>query len=107
MPRKIRNVIRDLERAGFANRGGKGSHRNFAHSSGKLVTVSGKDGDEVYAELCQAVEEIIEILEKDGHPLPEPLAPKKFSGKFVLRVDPALHRRLAMKAQQEGESFDS
>ena len=29
MPRKIRELIVDLEKHGFVNRGGKGSHRNF------------------------------------------------------------------------------
>ena len=46
MPRKIRELIRDLEQAGFANRGGKGSHRNFEHPSGTRVTVSGQPGDD-------------------------------------------------------------
>jgi predicted RNA binding protein YcfA (HicA-like mRNA interferase family) len=46
MPRKIRELIRDLERAGFANRGGKGSHRNFEHPRGVHITVSGKFGDD-------------------------------------------------------------
>ncbi|MDE3099687.1 MAG: toxin-antitoxin system HicB family antitoxin [Verrucomicrobiota bacterium] len=32
---------------------------------------------------------------------------KKFSGKFVLRVPPALHRRLAAKALAAGESLNS
>jgi predicted RNA binding protein YcfA (HicA-like mRNA interferase family) len=31
MPRKIRELIRDLEAAGFVNLGGKGDHRNFVH----------------------------------------------------------------------------
>jgi hypothetical protein len=31
MPRKVRQSIRILEKAGFIRRGGKGSHRNFAH----------------------------------------------------------------------------
>jgi predicted RNA binding protein YcfA (HicA-like mRNA interferase family) len=31
MPPKIRELIADLEKAGFADRGGKGSHRNFVH----------------------------------------------------------------------------
>ncbi len=35
-----------LERAGFSNRGGKGSHRNFLHSSGAKITISGKLGDD-------------------------------------------------------------
>jgi predicted RNA binding protein YcfA (HicA-like mRNA interferase family) len=42
MPRKIRALIRELERAGFINRGGKGSHRNFKHPKGMRITVSGK-----------------------------------------------------------------
>jgi predicted RNA binding protein YcfA (HicA-like mRNA interferase family) len=46
MPRKIRELVRDLERAGFVNRGGKGSHRNFEHPSGVSTTVSGKLGDD-------------------------------------------------------------
>ena len=44
MPRKVRQLIADLERAGFVNRGGKGSHRNFVHPKGMRVTVSGNPG---------------------------------------------------------------
>jgi predicted RNA binding protein YcfA (HicA-like mRNA interferase family) len=47
MPRKIRDLIRDLERAGFANRGGKGSHRNYEHPTGVRVTISGQPGADV------------------------------------------------------------
>ncbi|MGD8540036.1 MAG: type II toxin-antitoxin system HicA family toxin [Candidatus Aminicenantes bacterium] len=46
MPRKIRQLIKDLEMAGFINRGGKGSHRNFTHSSGVVLTLSGQPGDD-------------------------------------------------------------
>jgi predicted RNA binding protein YcfA (HicA-like mRNA interferase family) len=47
MPPKIRELIADLEAAGFENFGGKGSHRNYKHPQTKRrVTVSGKlDGD--------------------------------------------------------------
>jgi hypothetical protein len=38
MPRKVRQLIADLEKAGFVNRGGKGSHRNFIHPKGVLYT---------------------------------------------------------------------
>ncbi|HEY6329425.1 MAG TPA: type II toxin-antitoxin system HicA family toxin [Blastocatellia bacterium] len=44
MPRKIRELIIELERAGFVNRGGKGSHRNYEHSTGVRVTISGQPG---------------------------------------------------------------
>ena len=67
----------------------------------------GKDETKVYAELCQIVEEWIKILTDEGDKLPEPLAAKQFSGKFVLRVEPALHRRLAAKAMAAGESLNS
>ncbi len=67
----------------------------------------GKDEPKVYAQLCRIVEEWVEILETDGHELPEPLAAKKFSGRFVLRVEPALHRRLVAKALAAGESLNS
>ena len=46
MPQKVRELIRDLERAGFVNRGGKGSHRNYLHARGVRITVSGKAGDD-------------------------------------------------------------
>jgi predicted RNA binding protein YcfA (HicA-like mRNA interferase family) len=46
MPRKLRQLIADLERAGFVNRGGKGSHRNFIHPLGLRVTLSGNPGDD-------------------------------------------------------------
>lgn len=46
MPRKIRQLITDLERAGFVNRGGKGSHRNYLHPQGIVITISGAPGSD-------------------------------------------------------------
>ena len=46
MPRKIRQLIADLVKAGFANRGGKGSHRNFVHPNGAQLVLSGNTGDD-------------------------------------------------------------
>jgi predicted RNA binding protein YcfA (HicA-like mRNA interferase family) len=46
MPRKLRQLIADLEKVGFVNRGGKGSHRNFTHPQGLRVTISGGAGDD-------------------------------------------------------------
>jgi len=39
-------LIGDLTKAGFIDRGGKGSHRNYDHPSGLRVTISGKPGDD-------------------------------------------------------------
>ncbi|PYJ19614.1 MAG: hypothetical protein DME92_11900 [Verrucomicrobia bacterium] len=46
MPRKIRQLIAELEKHGFVDRGGKGSHRNFLHPSGVRITLSGAPRDD-------------------------------------------------------------
>lgn len=61
MPRKVRELIGDLERAGFFNRGGEGDHRNFEHALGIRVTLSGPLGDDAKPyqerEVRRAIEE--------------------------------------------------
>jgi len=61
MARKIRELISDLQRVGFVNRGGKGSHRNFEHPSGARITLSGSAGDDAkpyqQREVQRAIEE--------------------------------------------------
>lgn len=50
MPRKIRQLIADLERAGFGKApGGKGSHRKFRHPqfSGAVI-LSGREGNDAH-----------------------------------------------------------
>lgn len=60
MPPKVKDLIERLEQAGFANRGGKGSHRNFVHPKvTKPITVSGKSGDDAKQYLVKAVEKAI------------------------------------------------
>jgi predicted RNA binding protein YcfA (HicA-like mRNA interferase family) len=46
MPRKVRELVRELIRAGFVDRGSKGSHRNFLHPAGVRITLSGRPGDD-------------------------------------------------------------
>lgn len=48
MPRKLRDLMADLEKAGFVNRGGKGSHRNYVHPRGLRVTLSGQTGSDAH-----------------------------------------------------------
>jgi len=61
MPRKVRDLIKELEAAGFTNRGGKGSHRNYVHPGvAKLVTLSGKPGDDARHYQVRSVRAAIE-----------------------------------------------
>jgi len=60
MPPKIRELIRDLQKNGFQNRGGKGSHRNFVHPHvSKPVTLSGKPGDDAKPYQIRAVRQAL------------------------------------------------
>ena len=59
MPPKIRELISQLQTAGFENRGGKGSHRNFTHQKGSRITVSGKAGDDAKPYQIKAVKKAV------------------------------------------------
>ncbi|GJL61139.1 MAG: hypothetical protein NPIRA03_39960 [Nitrospirales bacterium] len=72
-----------------------------------LGGIHGDDEAKVYKELCQVVEEWIEIYQKDQDPLPESTAGKNYSGKFVVRVGRDLHKALAIDALRHGESLNS
>ena len=69
--------------------------------------VHGDDEASVYKELCQAVEEWIELYQQDGEPLPTATAGKDYSGKFVVRVGKELHKTLAVDALRYGESLNA
>lgn len=61
MPRKVRDLIKDLRKAGFFDRGGKGNHRNFVHPNvTKPITISGKKGDDAMQYQEKAVRLAIE-----------------------------------------------
>lgn len=66
MPRKVRELVRDLLSAGFVEiRGGKGAHRKFGHPRFRgAVTLSGQSGDDAKAyqekQVRRAIEEVRE-----------------------------------------------
>lgn len=61
MPTKVRELVAELERAGFVNRGGKGSHRNYVHPKvAKPITIAGALGDDAKRYQVRAVRAAIE-----------------------------------------------
>jgi len=64
MPRKIKGLVRDLEEAGFVDRGGKGSPRNFKHPNGVKITVSGRTGDDAKSYQERDVEKALQETKK-------------------------------------------
>jgi predicted HicB family RNase H-like nuclease len=69
--------------------------------------VHGSDEAKVYRELCQVVDEAIDLYRADGKPLPPATANRRYSGRFVLRVGPELHKTLAIRALEADESLNS
>ena len=59
MPKKIGSLIQMLKKAGFVDRGGKGSHRNFKHPSGAKITISGNLGHDAKKYQERDVEKVI------------------------------------------------
>ena len=61
MPQTVRELVARLERAGFVNRGGKGSHRNCVHPKvSKPITISGALGDDAKHCRMRAVTQAVE-----------------------------------------------
>ncbi|MDQ2868778.1 MAG: type II toxin-antitoxin system HicB family antitoxin [Verrucomicrobiota bacterium] len=67
----------------------------------------GKKEADVYRQLCAMVEEWVDLYNNEGKTLPKPSAGKDYSGKFVLRVGAELHRLLAVRALQAGDSLNN
>ena len=65
MPPKIKELIADLEAAGFTDRGGKGSHRNFVYPKvSRPITVSGQPGSDAKQYQVRAVKFAIQESKK-------------------------------------------
>jgi predicted HicB family RNase H-like nuclease len=54
----------------------------------------------------QVVADVVADLQANGEPIPEPLAVRKYSGRFMVRIPPDLHRRLALEAAESGVSLN-
>ncbi|MCB1592186.1 MAG: type II toxin-antitoxin system HicB family antitoxin [Alphaproteobacteria bacterium] len=56
--------------------------------------------------MVKLLEEVVEDMIENGEAVPEPLAAKKYSGKFQVRIPPAQHRALAIQAAEQGVSLN-
>jgi len=57
--------------------------------------------------LERVVKSVIDDMIESGEEVPEPLADRTYSGRVNLRVDPAIHRKLAMEASRRGTSLNA
>ena len=54
----------------------------------------------------RAVSEVVADMKDNGESLPEPISCRNYSGKFVVRVPPEVHRRLALQATEASVSLN-
>ena len=54
----------------------------------------------------KVVADVIADMRNRGETIPEPLASRHYSGKFMVRVPPEVHRDLAIKAAEDGVSLN-
>lgn len=54
----------------------------------------------------KVVEEAISDMRSNGETPPSPLSGKSYSGKFMVRVPPDVHRELAIRAAEQGISLN-
>jgi len=54
----------------------------------------------------KVVEKAVSDMKKNGEVPPAPLSGRAFSGKFIVRVPPEVHRELTMKAAEERISLN-
>ena len=89
--------------------------------------VTWSDADNEYAGLCaefpslswlartpeaalkgirKVVSDVVEDMSSEGETVPTPIAGKNYSGKFVVRIPPEVHRKLAIQAAESGVSLN-
>lgn len=58
------------------------------------------------AGIRDTVRQVIKDMQAAGEVIPEPLATRKYSGKFIVRVPPDVHRKLKIQAAESKVSFN-
>jgi len=59
-----------------------------------------KSQETAFKGIRKLAQEVVADMKQQGELIPEPLASKTFSGKFMVRVPPEVHRRLTIAAQE-------
>jgi predicted HicB family RNase H-like nuclease len=54
----------------------------------------------------KSVEDVVRDMHREGEAVPEPIACRQYSGKFMVRVPPQVHRKLAIQAAESKVSLN-
>ena len=56
--------------------------------------------------ILKVVADVVKDMEANDEPVPEPIYSRRYSGKFVVRVPPEVHRQFALEAAEEEISLN-
>lgn len=65
-----------------------------------------KNPEKALAGIRKVARDAVKLLVKDGDEIPDPLAARKYSGNFKVRVPPEVHRKLVIEAAEQGVSLN-
>ncbi len=54
----------------------------------------------------RVVTDVVADMQASGESVPEPLSTRRFSGKFMIRIPPDMHRELSIEAAEAGVSLN-
>jgi predicted HicB family RNase H-like nuclease len=54
----------------------------------------------------KVVADVVKDMRETGEAVPKPIASRRYSGKFMVRVPPEVHRNLAIRAAEAGVSLN-
>ncbi len=80
----------------------------FVGTVAEMPSLSWLDGDRAQAfdGIQKLVAEVVEDMLAAGETPPEAIADRTYSGKFLLRIPPELHRELAIEAAEQHISLN-
>jgi predicted HicB family RNase H-like nuclease len=62
--------------------------------------------EEAMRGIHKTVTDIVKDMKASGEHVPEPISSRRYSGKFMVRVPPEVHRKLAVEAAEEDVSLN-
>ena len=71
-----------------------------------LLSWLAESPDEAFSGIRALVRDIVADLATIGETPPAPLAERRYSGRFVVRLPPEVHRRLTIEAAEAGVSLN-
>ena len=65
-----------------------------------------KTPEKALSGIRKVVDDVVRDMHNRGETVPEPISSRHYSGKFIVRVPPQVHQKLAIQAAESGVSLN-